>query len=103
MTVEAIKSLFSEYGHYIPYAYLGVISLIAIIMTVSDKRAAKKPDRERIPEARLWTVAALGGSIMMYAVMKIIHHKTKHPSFMVGLPVMIILQFAIALALLIIF
>ena len=97
MTVEAIKSVFEEYGHYIPYAYLGIISLIAIIMTVSDKNAARC-GRSRVPEASLWTVALLGGSVMMYTTMKIIRHKTKHISFMIGLPITIILQFAAAFA-----
>lgn len=103
MPIENIEALLHEYGHLIPYVYFGIISFIAMAMTVSDKRAAKKPDKDRIPEARLWTVAILGGSVMMYTVMRMIHHKTKHASFMVGLPVMIVLQFAVAFTLFIIF
>ena len=101
MPFENIEALLDQYGHLIPYVYFGLISLIAAVMTVSDKRAAKNPDKDRVPEARLWTVALLGGSVMMYTVMRMIHHKTKHTSFMVGLPTMIVLQFAAAFALLI--
>lgn len=103
MPVEIIKAIFCEYGHFIPYVYFGAISLIAAVMTVFDKIVAKKPNKSRVPEARLWTVALLGGAVMMYTTMRIIRHKTKHTSFMVGLPVMIFLQFAIAFALIIIF
>ena len=45
-----------------PYiaGYLGIISLVAIILTVTDKYKARH-HRWRIPEAALFWVAALGG------------------------------------------
>lgn len=92
-----------EYGKYIPYAYFAIISIVAFFMTTYDKKAAKKKPDQRVPEAKLFTVAILGGSIVMYTTMLMIHHKTKHLQFMVGLPIIMVLQFAIAFALLIIF
>lgn len=92
-----------EYGRYIPYAYFALISLVAVFMTFYDKKAAKKKPNGRVPEAKLFTVAILGGSVLMYTTMLMIHHKTKHLQFMVGLPIIMALQFALGFALLIIF
>ena len=74
--------------------YLAVISLVAIIMTVSDKRRARQ-HRWRISEAALLLVSALGGSVAML----LIHHKTKHLKFMLGIPLVIVAQIALALVL----
>lgn len=74
-------------------AYFSIISIISIIVTVYDKSAAIKKKR-RIRENTLMLLAALGGSIFMLITMKIIHHKTKHLKFMLGIPAIIILQAA---------
>ena len=73
--------------------YIAAISLISIITTVWDKHCAKR-DMWRVPEKTLIIMSILGGSVAMYATMKMIRHKTKHPKFMVGIPVIIILQIA---------
>lgn len=67
------------------------ISLAAATVTVLDKYKAKK-GRWRIPEATLFILAILGGSVSEYTVMRLIRHKTKHKRFMIGLPVIILLQ-----------
>ena len=54
--------------------------------TDGDSEKAKKR-LWRIPEATLLTVAALGGSIGCLAGMKVFHHKTRKPKFMVTLPI----------------
>ena len=71
--------------------YILIISLVAIIVTVVDKRAAMR-DKSRISEIALLIIAAIGGSVAMFFTMRMIHHKTKHLKFMVGLPVIFILQ-----------
>ncbi len=80
-----------------PYiaGYLGIISLVAIILTVTDKYKARH-HRWRIPEAALFWVAALGGCAAMYVTMRLIHHKTRHRRFMWGLPAILLLQIAVA-------
>ncbi len=78
-------------------AYLTVISLIAIILTGYDKYAAKERPRSRVPEATLLTVSALGGSLVMYLTMQLIRHKTQHPKFMIGLPLILFLQILVLL------
>ena len=72
-------------------AYLLIISLAAVIMTVLDKSRAKK-HKWRVPEKTLFLTAALGGSVAMYLTMLTIRHKTKHKRFMIGLPFIIFAQ-----------
>lgn len=81
------------------YIYLGIISLIAIILTLRDKRAAKKRNW-RVKERTLLLVSALGGSVAMLLTMLAVRHKTKHAKFMAGIPVIIALQIAAVLAVL---
>ena len=75
-------------------AYLGFISLLTAVITITDKINAKNGSR-RIPEDFLLTLALLGGSVAEYIIMKLIRHKTRHKKFMAGLPVLIVIQIAI--------
>lgn len=73
--------------------YFLVISFCSAVLTCSDKRLAKKGGR-RVPEKKLFGAALLGGALSMYITMRIIRHKTLHKRFMIGLPVIILLQTA---------
>lgn len=77
--------------------YLGLISLFAVIFTVYDKIAAKMGAR-RIPEKTLFTISAFGGAVAMYITMITIRHKTKHKSFMIGIPAIIVAHVILAVA-----
>ncbi len=83
---------------YLPWLYLAAISLIAVIVTCYDKLAAKRRPKHRTPEKTLFLLSALGGSAAMFITMQIIHHKTKHRSFMIGIPLIIVAQLALILA-----
>ena len=75
------------------FAYLAIISLISMIVCIYDKKISKRGNvKLRIPEKTLFIWSALGGAVVMYITMQIIRHKTKHPSFMIGIPVIIVLQ-----------
>lgn len=65
---------------------------MSVIVTVYDKIAAKYLPRHRVPEATLLALAVLGGSLPMYITMQIIHHKTLHKKFMIGIPVILVIQ-----------
>lgn len=82
--------------------YLGLISLFAIIFTVYDKIAAKMEAR-RIPEKTLFTISVFGGAIAMYVTMLTIRHKTKHKSFMIGIPAIIAAHVIIAVVIILLF
>lgn len=66
---------------------------------LADKIKAKK-NRWRIPEATLFLVAAIGGSVGSLLGMHLFRHKTKHLSFTVGIPVILAVQILTAILLL---
>ena len=76
--------------------YFGAVSLGSAAVTVLDKTAAKRR-AWRIPERTLLILAALGGAPAMLLTMLIIRHKTRHLKFMLGLPLIILLQCAAVL------
>lgn len=75
------------------------VSLIAAVITVWDKHAAKAGLR-RVPEATLLFIAFVGGAAAMLGTMTCIRHKTRKPKFMIGLPLMLALHVLIVGALL---
>ena len=75
--------------------YILIISVITAVVTFYDKKASVKFPRHRVSEAMLFLLALIGGAVAEYAVMKKIRHKTKHKSFMIGLPVIILLHIAL--------
>ena len=75
--------------------YLILVNAIAFLLMLIDKQKAKKK-KWRIPEATLIGSAAIGGSIGALAGMYTFRHKTKHPKFTIGIPVILVLQIAAA-------
>ena len=85
-----------QYIPVIAYIWLAVISLLSIVICIYDKIISKRDRVElRIPEKTLLLLSALGGSLAMYITMQIVHHKTKHAKFMIGIPVIMVLQVAL--------
>ena len=75
--------------------YLLIINAIGFVLMLVDKLKAKK-NLWRIPEATLMTTAAMGGSIGALAGMYTFRHKTKHLKFTLGIPLILIVQIALA-------
>lgn len=71
--------------------YLAAVNLFGLIIMGVDKSRAKRR-KWRIPEATLFLVAIIGGSIGSIAGMYLFRHKTKHWYFVVGMPVILVLQ-----------
>jgi uncharacterized membrane protein YsdA (DUF1294 family) len=71
--------------------YLTMINLVSVCVTVADKRKAKL-HRWRVPEHTLLFLSVLGGSPAMLVTMLLIRHKTRHPKFMVGIPLILLIQ-----------
>lgn len=71
--------------------YLLLVNAFGLWIMCNDKQRAKK-NLWRIPERTLLTVAILGGSVGVYAGMRIFHHKTRKPKFSIGVPAIILLQ-----------
>ncbi|WJH35000.1 DUF1294 domain-containing protein [Paenibacillus sp. CC-CFT747] len=70
------------------WGYLGILNAVAFLMMYSDKKRAKRK-RRRIPEARLFLTAALGGALGILLGMKQFRHKTLHASFTIGVPLLL--------------
>ena len=95
--------------------YLAVINLVELVLFRIDKsraqhngeveknRRRRKPqpemtEKRRIPEKTLFVVAALGGSIGAIVGMWAFRHKTKHRTFVYGMPAVLAAQLVIAWA-----
>jgi uncharacterized membrane protein YsdA (DUF1294 family) len=63
-----------------------------------DKRRAQR-SAFRIPEATLFAVAIIGGSLGSFIGMRFFRHKTRHWYFKIGIPLILILQVALVAAL----
>ena len=73
------------------YAWVILANVLALFVTIYDKRAAKKR-RFRVPESTLLLLAAVGGSGAMLLTMWLIRHKTRRATFMLGIPAILLLQ-----------
>lgn len=74
--------------------YILIINVFALFVSGYDKSAAIH-DRRRIPEKFLFLLAVIGGSVGIYASMFLFRHKTRHISFMLGIPMIIAMQLAL--------
>ena len=85
---------------FISLLYFAVVSLISVIVCVYDKVVSKRNQVElRVPEKMLLFLSFIGGSVAMFITMLLIRHKTKHVKFMVGIPLIMLLQAAAIFAL----
>ena len=75
--------------------FLLAINIATFLLYGIDKYKAKK-GRWRISEATLLLMAVIGGSIGAWVGMRIWHHKTMHKKFKYGIPIIIIMQVALA-------
>ncbi len=70
---------------------LTVINLIAFAVSGIDKYKARHKKR-RIPERTLFLLGIVGGCPGLYISFFLFRHKTKHLKFMLGIPLIFILQ-----------
>ena len=71
--------------------YFVFINLIGFFVMWLDKRKAKK-GAWRIPEKTLFIITGLGGGIGTTAGMYVFRHKTKKIQFVIGFPLITILE-----------
>ena len=91
MLIKYITVIFLEQYKKILAVWLVIINFISVIVCIADKSRAKR-GKWRVRERTLWALTILGGGAGMYLTMRLIRHKTLHKSFMVGIPLIIILQ-----------
>lgn len=76
--------------------YIISLNLIGFLFMGIDKYKAKK-NLWRIPEATLFIIALIGGSVGSIIGMYTFRHKTRHLTFVCGMPAILILQIAVIL------
>ena len=81
------------------FGYLLLMSLILFAFMGADKRRAKRR-AWRVPERTLFWLAALGGGLGGVLGMLAFRHKTRHVSFCIGMPLLMLFNFAAAYLLL---
>ena len=79
--------------------YFVIINIVGFAIMGIDKRKAIKRTF-RIPEATLFIVALIGGSIGSILGMQVIRHKTRHWYFVFGMPAILVVQIALLIFLL---
>ena len=75
--------------------FLAFINFLLFVLMGVDKAKAKRGSR-RFPEATLFFLAVVGGSLGGLLGMAAFRHKTLHKSFRIGFPVILIAQLALA-------
>ena len=80
--------------------YFVSVNLIGFAFMGIDKYKAKKR-AFRIPEATLFIIAIIGGSIGSLLGMYAFRHKTRHRRFTYGMPFILLVQIALIIAFLI--
>jgi len=76
-------------------AVIAAVSIILFVMMGVDKSKARRGAR-RISEKALMLTALFGGGLGGILGMLAFRHKTKHTKFIVGFPLLTLLNFAIA-------
>ena len=79
--------------------WLPILNLLTLFLFALDKHRAQR-HQTRIPERTLFLLSILGGSLGALAGMQLWRHKTRHASFQIGIPVILLIQAAAALRLL---
>ena len=79
-------------GVTLPVVLVYLIAVNALGLVLFAKHA-----KWRISEPTLLAIAAIGGSIGSWIGMKMWHHKTLHKKFKYGIPLIMMVQFALLL------
>ncbi|WP_407638047.1 DUF1294 domain-containing protein [Desulfotruncus alcoholivorax] len=75
--------------------YILTVNLITFLLFGLDKRRAHN-GRRRIPEKTLFALALAGGAPGALAGMRFFRHKTRHRTFTLGLPAILLVQLLMA-------
>lgn len=71
--------------------YLIIVNIVSFFLFGIDKHRAVR-NRWRISEAVLMVFSAVGGAAGSLLGMLLFHHKTRHPKFYLGIPVILTLE-----------
>ena len=86
--MQDIQNIFTTQNIIIYFIIINIIGFLAMFI---DKQKAKK-GKWRIPEKTLFIITALGGGIGTIAGMYIFKHKTQKIAFVIGFPLITIIE-----------
>lgn len=72
------------------------INLLAFLIMLADKDSSENSDAKRISEGKMFFLAAIGGSFGVYLGMFAFRHKTRKWYFLIGIPLLMIQNAALA-------
>lgn len=75
-----------------------IMSIISLLLFIIDKNHARRGGW-RISEAALWFFTVFFGGIGSFIGMHLMHHKTRHRDFRIGVPICALIQTAVLVAL----
>lgn len=78
----------------VAFLYVVIMNIIGVMMMGIDKSRAKR-HAWRIPEKTLFLISLLGGSVGSLAGMYLFRHKTKHMKFVIGMPLILLIQIVV--------
>lgn len=78
--------------------YLLGVNVISFSLMGIDKRKAMRKNW-RVPERTFWGLGLLGGALGLLVGMSWFRHKTKHASFKVGVPFLLIVNIVLMIIL----
>ena len=91
----SMNALFSYFGGY-TYALAALLFIMSLVLFLTmgyDKVQARRGGW-RVPEKRLFLLAALGGAIGGFFGMVAFRHRTRHTAFVLGFPALALIQAA---------
>lgn len=78
----------------VAFLHVVIMNIIGVMMMGIDKSRAKR-HAWRIPEKTLFLISLLGGSVGSLAGMYLFRHKTKHMKFVIGMPLILLIQIVV--------
>lgn len=81
------------------FYYLAAVNASGVAVMGIDKLKAKRRYR-RISERSIFTLAAAGGALGVWIGMSLFRHKTRHKSFCLGIPALLMLNILVVYLLL---
>ena len=85
----------SAISRYVLLVLFVLVNLVAFALMGVDKQRART-HQWRVPEKTLFLLAIIGGSVGALLGMWCFHHKTRHWYFRYGIPVILVVQLALA-------
>ncbi|MFZ5965730.1 MAG: DUF1294 domain-containing protein [Bacillota bacterium] len=82
-----------EQRDYVWLFYFLLVNVYGLSIVAIDKYKARK-GKWRIKEKKFFITALLGGAAGVYIGMNIWRHKTKHKSFQIGIPALLMINIA---------